>query len=846
MDYRHASQFYQQRFLTIPFKPLSVLLPASNIIATTTIVRSFCNIKILSQCLLFSTVLISFSVLSQQTKMIKAGHSNINLTQLPPTKSKQTELRPIQKTRPVTPPGKPAVVEKKSRKRQAMPEALQQTDLLQPGLSPALRYAGRSALDPLGVLGAHEVSLIESQFSQRGINRWGDYSAMTLDPVDDCTFWYTGLYVGSDQSTELSIGTWSTRIASFKFPDCGGRFDLPLQNFNGINFTGSYPADPVGDVGLNYYIQMANSPTGAVFSIYSKHDGSHITGPLELASLWSGDEACKNGRGDPIVAWDQFANRWVMLELGRNLRSLCFYLSASDDPLAGGWYTYQVDTPNFPDYPKMAVYADSMARGAYLITTNESEPTVYVLDRNAMLSGNNAEIKRLEINRLPGFAFQALAPADVEGRQALKPGTPAYLVRHFDDELHAPDYALENYDFMEVWSLDLGFETNSEVRISGINRIPIAEFESELCGTVSTGCFGQASTGTSLDPLFEVAMWRVTHRNLGDEQVLLGNFTVDANGLDQGGIRWFDLRKQGKGIWNLHQQGTLAPDSANRWMGSIAMDGFENIAIGYSVSAADPPIMDQNEPNNEFSTATVFECGTQNFTALISADDVDYYLLQGVPGLTASIDVDAAVDDSPLNSLIGVFNTNFQRLQINDNSLADDERLVSTDSYLQQSIPQNGRLYIAVSAFGDSNFNGRNIRSAGFYRLSVDCAETTVDPFEPNNSFQTAAEVNCPLNTVDTAINTAFDFDYFKFNSLNPAQPVTFAVDTSLSTTTVELELRIFNSNGQLISKSEPPVDSMETDPVLSLQVPDDGALFALIAASDLTSKGEYTFSCRQ
>jgi hypothetical protein len=47
------------------------------------------------------------------------------------------------------------------------------------------------------------------------VNRWGDYSAMSVDPVDDCAFWYTTGYLKSNGSFN-----WSTRIASFKFPSC--------------------------------------------------------------------------------------------------------------------------------------------------------------------------------------------------------------------------------------------------------------------------------------------------------------------------------------------------------------------------------------------------------------------------------------------------------------------------------------------------------------------------------------------------------------------------------------------------------------------------------------------------
>jgi uncharacterized repeat protein (TIGR01451 family) len=80
---------------------------------------------------------------------------------------------------------------------------------------PALRYTVRTADDPLGTLQA-EQTLIDGAGSQTGANRWGDYSAMSVDPVDDCTFWYTNEYY-----TASSSRNWATRVATFKVPGCG-------------------------------------------------------------------------------------------------------------------------------------------------------------------------------------------------------------------------------------------------------------------------------------------------------------------------------------------------------------------------------------------------------------------------------------------------------------------------------------------------------------------------------------------------------------------------------------------------------------------------------------------------
>src|SRR6267378_742288 len=83
-------------------------------------------------------------------------------------------------------------------------------------LHPAIRYTGRVPSDPLGTMET-ETSIIEGPGSQIGfLSRWGDYSSMSVDPVDDCTFWYSSEYQPSNGSFN-----WHTRIASFKFPGCG-------------------------------------------------------------------------------------------------------------------------------------------------------------------------------------------------------------------------------------------------------------------------------------------------------------------------------------------------------------------------------------------------------------------------------------------------------------------------------------------------------------------------------------------------------------------------------------------------------------------------------------------------
>jgi hypothetical protein len=89
---------------------------------------------------------------------------------------------------------------------------------------PSIAYSGRLAIDPLNNLPQAEVQLVVGSGSQTvncngaPCSRWGDYTAMSVDPADDCTFWYTNQYYSSP--TNGASGNWQTRIASFKFPSC--------------------------------------------------------------------------------------------------------------------------------------------------------------------------------------------------------------------------------------------------------------------------------------------------------------------------------------------------------------------------------------------------------------------------------------------------------------------------------------------------------------------------------------------------------------------------------------------------------------------------------------------------
>jgi hypothetical protein len=85
---------------------------------------------------------------------------------------------------------------------------------------PGIRYTGRLVGDPLGQMTLGEGTIINGSGVQTTTNsRWGDYTDITVDPTDDCTFWYVNEYYTLAGQISSTAG-WQTRIGSFKLPGC--------------------------------------------------------------------------------------------------------------------------------------------------------------------------------------------------------------------------------------------------------------------------------------------------------------------------------------------------------------------------------------------------------------------------------------------------------------------------------------------------------------------------------------------------------------------------------------------------------------------------------------------------
>lgn len=343
-------------------------------------------------------------------------------------------------------------------------------------------------------------------------------------------------------------------------------------NWAGIGNTNVSPADPCVDVGPNHVIQMVNGGSGSYFKIWNK------TGTVLVNNTYLDNYMGFNGgAGDPIVLYDELANRWLMSEFAASGNVLHVAISTSADPL-GSWYTYTFNATNFPDYPKYSIW-----NNAYLVTTNENNPAVYALNRTQMLSGTSGTAQRFTIPSFGTIGFQAATPVSLNGTTVPPTGAKAMVMRMRDDA-----WSGSASDALEIWDFNINWTTPSQTTLTQVATLPVQSFDSGLCGYTSFSCIDQPGSNTNLDPLREVLMNRIHYRNFGTHESIVCCHVTDVTGNDRAGIRWYELRRSGgaSGTWSIYQQGTYSPDAASRWMPSIGISESGNIAMGYSVSSS--------------------------------------------------------------------------------------------------------------------------------------------------------------------------------------------------------------------------------------------------------------------
>ena len=171
----------------------------------------------------------------------------------------------------------------------------------------------------------------------------------------------------------------------------------------------------------------------------------------------------------------------------------------------------------------------------------------------------------------------------------LSPANPPMLPADLDGSTLPPDGAPNSFVLFpdsgtyRVYHFHVDFAVPANSTFTLFGSSPTAGFTELFSSVPQLG-------GDSLANLADRLMFRLAYRNFGDHESLVGNFTVSSNNV--AGIRWFELRGVTAGPVTTFQDSTYQPDPTWRWMGSVAMDKFANMALGFSASERDDPPAD--------------------------------------------------------------------------------------------------------------------------------------------------------------------------------------------------------------------------------------------------------------
>ena len=367
---------------------------------------------------------------------------------------------------------------------------------------------------------------------------------------------------GPDPVAQLDVRPLTVPATKVNIDGVGTGFTGPQGSFT----PSVAPPDTNGDIGKSHYIQTVNLD----FAVLSK-DGTVVLGPSPTNTLFKGfgGDCESTNDGDPVVQYDQLADRWIISQFSVTNGPpylQCVAVSTTGDP-TGTWYRYSFQFTDFNDYPKLGIWPDGYYFTYNIFTGGVSfgGGEVCAADRAKMLTGAPATQQCFSTGNTQG----GLLTSDVDGMTPPPSGAPNFVV-NFDT------------NSLNLWKLHVDFATPSNTKFTGPTKIPVANFKTP-CNDTAGSCVTQQGGG-NLDTLGDRMMYRLAYRNFGDHESLVMNHSVDTATNGPTGVRWYELRDP-NGTPSVFQQGTYAPgDSNHRWMGSIAMDHKGNIALGFSTS----------------------------------------------------------------------------------------------------------------------------------------------------------------------------------------------------------------------------------------------------------------------
>jgi hypothetical protein len=345
----------------------------------------------------------------------------------------------------------------------------------------------------------------------------------------------------------------------------------------------------VGDTQIIEYVNLS-------WEVFDK-SGNPLIGPFDGNSLWAsgipGSLCALHDSGDPIVQWDRVAHRWLLFQnVFVSPYAMCIAVSTSADA-TGNYYVYQFSVPGngFPDYHKIGVWPTGYFQANNNFGVNKSGfvgSQICAYNRVKLLAGDaSAEQQCVQLS----LNDYSLLPGDVDSPTPPPAG---------QDEFFIGGVGRVDTSHLSVYSYHVDFANPSNSFVTGNNNsqlLSIVGFTPACYSQLVTwggNCVPQKGISDLLNSLGDRSMNRFAYYNDTSffptpKQHWYVNFDVAATG-GQIGVRWMEFATPQTVVsptaLTILQQGTYAPDTNWRWMGSVARDQNNDVLVGYSASGS--------------------------------------------------------------------------------------------------------------------------------------------------------------------------------------------------------------------------------------------------------------------
>ncbi|MCP4150225.1 MAG: hypothetical protein GY757_20930 [bacterium] len=360
----------------------------------------------------------------------------------------------------------------------------------------------------------------------------------------------------------------------------------PIIDFAGMNLTSNgagWPPDTNGDVGPTYFIQTVNTSIG----IYNKSTGALVSATTFDSFFGgtgiSGTPCDSDNNGDPIVLYDQYNQRWFILDFAwaSSQNDGSYYsiaVSKTTDPTGAWWqYAFRADDTLMNDYPKCGIWHDGIYITANMFSFSSGSfqhTKIWALKAPDIYSGTMISQSVTDSS----YEAFSIMPVNAKGTTAPSSTSPCYMYA-----MDADEYGSPSTDALYVWKYDVDWNNSSNTTWTFDDTLSTAAF------TLSASGVPQDGSSISLDSIYGRLMNPAMYRKFAGYEAVYLCHVCDVS--SRRAMRWYEIRIS-SGNSSIYQQGTYAPDSNHRWMGSVGADKNGSIAMGYSVSSSsmDPAI----------------------------------------------------------------------------------------------------------------------------------------------------------------------------------------------------------------------------------------------------------------